>query len=243
MGFQPIKKRTRIYQTIIQQIKASIAEGKILPGDKLPSERALAEILNVSRTSVKEAITVLESSGIINVRAGVGMFLNDETPKDLLLKFSAILNENESSFIDLIELRQAVEGDAAYYATSRMTMEQRETLTRSYHRLLAVEEKGDIAIEEDYEFHYNIVKSANNPVMLEVMHLVADKIMSNLKASREYSVKNKLLNQQVMREHENIFNAIINNQPEAAEKTMWEHHQGIKQRYMHKPNKNGGIFI
>src|SRR5690625_5647709 len=88
MELKPIKKNNKIYQNIIRQVKDSIENGNILPGDKLPSERALAEMLNVSRTSVKEAITVLESSGIITVRPGVGMFLNDDSHKSLQYKFS-----------------------------------------------------------------------------------------------------------------------------------------------------------
>lgn len=79
MVFKPIKKRKRVYQYIIDQIKIAIEEGRIKPGDQLPSERALAYKLDVSRTSVKEAITVLESSGVVTVRPGVGMFLSNDS--------------------------------------------------------------------------------------------------------------------------------------------------------------------
>lgn len=89
MEFAPIKKRKRIYQTIIQQIKTSIANGQISPGENLPSERALAEMFGISQTSVKEAVTVLESSGIITVRPGVGMFINEDSRQDLLYKLTA----------------------------------------------------------------------------------------------------------------------------------------------------------
>ncbi|MFD1848802.1 FadR/GntR family transcriptional regulator [Oceanobacillus bengalensis] len=232
MGFKPIGKRKRIYQTIIGQIKESIADGSLKPGEKLPSERALAEQFAVSRTSVKEAVTVLESSGIITVRAGVGMFLNEVTQHDLLHKFSQIMDEKGSDFIDLIELRQAIEGDAAYHAACRMTTEQKMKLTNIYHQLLEVEMKGMIALEEDYAFHYAIVESSCNPVMLDMINLVSDKIMANLKESRQHSIKDKDLNQQVMKEHENIFTAIIEKNPEAARKAMWEHHQKIKERHV-----------
>lgn len=232
MAFTPIKKQKKIYQTIIQQIKNTIADGNILPGEKLPSERALAEMFSVSRTSVKEAVTVLESSGIITVRSGVGMFLNEDSQQDLLHKFSQMMDEKGSAFIDLIELRQAIEGDAAYHAATRMTNDQKEKLTSIYHQLLAVEKNGLIALEEDYAFHYCIVEASNNPVMLEVMNLISDKIRSNLKESREHSIKNDMLNQQVMKEHENIFTSIIHKKAELARKTMWEHHQNIKERHI-----------
>lgn len=232
MEFTPIKKRKRIYQTIIQQIKNSIADGSVLSGEKLPSERALAEMFGVSRTSVKEAVTVLESSGIINVRVGVGMFINEDSQQNLLFKFSQIMDESGSNFIDLIELRQAIEGDAAYHAAYRMTNDQKEKLTKIYNQLLEVEKKGRIALEEDYAFHYCLVEYSNNSVMLEVINLVSDKIRSNLKESREHSIKEDMLNHHVMKEHEHIYTAIIHRKPEIARKAMWEHHQNIKERYI-----------
>lgn len=240
MEFAPIKKRKRIYQTIIQQIKTSIANGQISPGEKLPSERALAEMFGVSRTSVKEAVTVLESSGIITVRPGVGMFINEDSQQDLLYKFSETMDLRKRDFINLLELRQAIEGDAAYHAANRMTTSEQEKLTMIYEELLVVEKKGNIALEEDFAFHYCIVELAHNPLLLETMNLVSDKIRTNLKASREHSIKNDQLNENVMQEHENIYMAIMKKRPEAARQAMWEHHEKIKERYIQRRIENGG---
>ncbi|MCM3740990.1 FadR family transcriptional regulator [Oceanobacillus luteolus] len=234
MEFTPIKKRKRIYQTIIQQIQESIANQKILPGEKLPSERALAEMFGVSRTSVKEAVTVLESSGIITVRPGVGMFVNEAPRQELLQKFSEVVERRNSDFINLLELRQSIEGDAAYYAAKRMTQRQREKLTTIYNDLLEVERKGRIALDEDYAFHFCIVESSNNPIMVDVINLVADKIRKNVKESREHSTKDDVLNHRVMLEHKNIFTAIMEKKPEEARVAMWEHHQNIKERYIQR---------
>src|SRR5699024_5933717 len=200
MTFKPIKKRKRVYEYIIDQIKIAIEEGRVKPGDKLPSERALAEKLDVSRTSVKEAITVLESSGIVTVRPGVGMFLSNDSRRTLIYKFTQMINQRPANFSDLIELRQAIEGDAAYYAAIRMTHEQKEKLTRIYHMLIQSEQNAEVAIEEDYEFHVTIVEGANNPMMLETMNLIAKKIMRGLKESRYSTIKDELLNQAVLEE-------------------------------------------
>ena len=240
MTFKPIKKRKRVYEYIIDQIKIAIEEGRVKPGDKLPSERALAEKLDVSRTSVKEAITVLESSGIVTVRPGVGMFLSNDSRRTLIYKFTQMINQRPANFSDLIELRQAIEGDAAYYAAIRMTHEQKERLTRIYHMLIQSEQNAEVAIEEDYEFHVTIVEGANNPMMLETMNLIAKKVMRGLKESRYSTIKDELLNQAVLEEHKNIYTAIMNNHPEQARQAMWDHHQATKQRYEQTSrNKDG----
>src|SRR5699024_582949 len=136
-------------------------------------------------------------------------------------KFAQILNENETNFSDLLELRQAMEGDAAYYAASRITEKQKEKLKRIYEELKAAQKRKEVAIEEDYLINYTILESAENPVMLEVIHLVADKMMANLEKSRAFSIQDKELNEQVLHEHENIYKAVINHQPVTAREAMW----------------------
>lgn len=240
MELKPIQKRKRIYEHVIDQIKQAIETGRIRPGEKLPSERVLAEQLRVARTSVKEAITVLESSGIITVRPGVGMFLNDDSRSQIVFRLSHMIDQRTSDFADIIELRQAIEGDAAYYATKRMTAEQKDKLTKVYEQLIHSERRAETATEEDYQFHFTIVEAANNPVLLEVMNVIAEKMITGLQESRVISVNDELLNNEVLQEHTNIYNAIMNDEPEKARLAMWEHHLRTKERYILTSNNKGG---
>jgi len=240
MVFKPIERKKRVYQYVIDQIKIAIEEGSIQPGDKLPAERELAEKLHVARTSVKEAITVLETSGIVTVKPGVGMYLNDDSKSQIVFRLSHMIDERSSDFSDVIELRQAIEGDAAYYATKRMTSEQRKRLTECYEQLIHSEKRAEIAIEEDYQFHFTIVEGANNPVLLDVMNVIAQKMITGLKESRYISVNDEILNNEVLEEHTNIYHAIMNHEPEKARKAMWEHHLGTKERFKRNSNNKGG---
>ncbi|HLS20524.1 MAG TPA: FadR/GntR family transcriptional regulator [Bacillota bacterium] len=241
MMFRPIKRRKRVYENIIDQIKIAIEEGRIKPGDKLPSERQLAEKLNVARTSVKEAITVLESSGVVTVRPGVGMFLNNDSVSVSINKISEIINQRTFEFEKLIEMRQAIEGDAAYYAALRITDEQKKKLTNIYKMLIHSQQQSKEAIEEDYQFHLMIVEAANNSIMLETMHVIAQKIMQGLKESRHTSIQDELLNKAVLEEHRLIYEAIMNNKPEQARDAMWAHHQATKKRYLQTSREKGGV--
>jgi GntR family transcriptional repressor for pyruvate dehydrogenase complex len=239
MEFTPLKKQQRIYQYIIKEIKQSIAERKILPGERLPSERSLASMFDVSRTSVKEALTVLESSGIVTVRPGVGVFINDMPQHDLLYKLAQILDQKIADFMELLEMRQSIEVDAAFYAANRMATEQHIVFEEIYKNLIAALKKGDFAIEEDFAFHYYIVQSTKNGLMLEVMNLLSKKIRENVKESRDYSATDQSLNKNVMEEHRKIFLAIIEKNPDHARKAMWEHHENIKNRYNRSILKRG----
>jgi len=243
MVFKPIERNKRVYEHVIDQIRIAIEEGRIHPGDKLPSERELAHRLNVARTSVKEAITVLETSGIITVKRGVGMYLNDDSKSQIVFRLTHMLNRRASDFSDVIELRQAIEGDAAYYAAKRMNPRQREQLTTCYEQLIHSEKRAETAIEEDYQFHFTIVEGANNPVLLEVMNVIAQKMITGLKESRYISVSNEILNNEVLEEHTNIYNAIMNHEPEKARTAMWEHHLGTKQRFIQETTNKGGKML
>lgn len=90
MEWAPVKK-PRMYHDIVKQIKAAIKEKEILPGEKLPSERTLSETLSVSRTSVKEAFSVLESAGVVEIKQGSGVFLLKAPIDDILEKLNAVV--------------------------------------------------------------------------------------------------------------------------------------------------------
>lgn len=151
-----------------------------------------------------------------------------------------MIDQQTFDFASLIELRQAIEGDAAYYAASRMTDEQKQKLTQIYQKLMRSEQQAEEAIEEDYQFHMTIVEAANNPFMLETMHLIAQKMMHGLQESRHSSIKDELLNKAVLEEHRHIYEAIVNNEPDQARRAMWAHHQATKQRYLQTSrNKDG----
>lgn len=232
MKITPIRKRKRVYQEIIEQIKTAVATGEVQPGDKLPSERALSEMLSVSRTSVKEALTVLKSSGVIHIKPGVGAFLVQESPQRLQVKLADLLQEKETSIVELIELRQAIEGDAAYYAAKRITSRQKQNLQAVFERLVAIEEQGNVAVEEDYQFHLAIIEAANNPLMRDVMNLISDNMLRVLAKNQEASERNERFQGEIAEEHCNIYEAIINGKPQEARKAMWQHFQGVKQRHV-----------
>lgn len=89
-----IKKR--IHEVVIEQIKKDIEEKNLLPGDRLPSERAMASNLAVSRTSIKEAFSVLQSAGLIEIKHGSGARLLKDNTADIVMKVNMIVKKKQS---------------------------------------------------------------------------------------------------------------------------------------------------
>ncbi|PIC94596.1 hypothetical protein CSV69_15930 [Sporosarcina sp. P26b] len=153
---KPLVKEDRLYKKVLQSILNYIEEHSIKAGQRLPSERLLAEALNVSRTTVKEAISVLEANGVLHIKQGVWTFLSATCNQQMNDDVTIMLRNQSIQFLNLIELRQAIEGDIAFYAAKRITETQKETLISAHQKLVAAEQAGEQAINEDLEFHMAI---------------------------------------------------------------------------------------
>lgn len=228
---KPIKKKNRLYHEVVNEIFSSISKENLKPGDKLPSERCIADSLEVSRTTVKEAISVLEANGIVSIKPGVGVFLVNQSKKVIQQEMLDALSPGRHNLAELIELRQAIEGDAAYYAAERMTQAQQKELEARYRALQEAEGNGELAIEEDYAFHKAILAAANNAMMLDLMEVISEKVYSFIRQNRMETMLQPAEIRVVMDEHRLIYEAIIAKDAPAAKKAMWEHLHSIKVRH------------
>ncbi|UOQ92458.1 FadR family transcriptional regulator [Halobacillus shinanisalinarum] len=224
--------KKRIYHGIVHQIKETIKKGEVLPGGKMPSERTLASTLAVSRTSIKEAYSVLESAGIVEIRQGSGVYLLKNDTEDIISKLNAIIRGQTVDMVELMELRQAVEVDIAYYAALRREQQDIEQLDRAFHQLEKAVSKKSLAAEEDLAFHMLIAKAARNRVIAQVMNMVSDQVLVGLEDSRAQSLAVPGKSQEILEEHRNIYKAVRDGSPHLAGKAMREHLQNVKQRYL-----------
>jgi GntR family transcriptional repressor for pyruvate dehydrogenase complex len=234
MKLNPIQKQ-RVYQNIIEQIKHSIEIGDLKPGERLPAERELAESLSVSRSAVREAISVLASSRLVRIQPGVGVFLEIDANHDMIARLSEILQDEigDSSLVQLLEVRQAIEGQAAYLAAIRRTPADLTAIQRAFEKLAASVERGRVAAEEDFHFHLEIVKAAYNPMLLETVKLFSDKCLIGLHKSRSESIQIQGKKDAVLNEHRHILQSIESMNPEQAQQMMWTHLHNVKLRYLH----------
>jgi len=208
---------------IVEQIQDLIKEGKLKPGDKLPSEHILAGKFGASRPSVREALTALEILGITESRGGKGNFIRDNLRSPLYEQRFKELEEEESPF-ELLEARKAVETEIAGLAAEKATLEDIKEIEEGLDRMKNVLNDTPRVMEFDREFHIAIAKAAHNSVLFQMMNYLAD----GLKESLWVNIKEKSWAlpghpQKYVEEHTKLLEAIKEGDKKAARRTMYNH--------------------
>ncbi|WP_174614450.1 FadR/GntR family transcriptional regulator [Virgibacillus ihumii] len=231
MKLLPVKKK-RVYHVIVEQIKSAIEREEIVHGEKMPSERYLAHELSVSRTSVKEAFSVLESAGVVEIKHGSGVYLRKNTKEDLISKMNAIIRGVTVDIVELMELRLAIERDAAYYAAVRGSEMDIQAIYVALRELKNAVLQGHVAAEEDLSFHMAVAKAAGNSVIEKVMYMLSDQVLEGLKESRSNTLIHPKNSQVILEEHRKIYEAIEAGDALEAQESMSNHLHNVKERYL-----------
>jgi GntR family transcriptional repressor for pyruvate dehydrogenase complex len=217
-------RRTKLYEKVAQQIQGLIRDGLLKPGDHLPPERELAETFQVSRSSVRDAIRALEVMGLVEPRQGEGTVVRDVTAETLVNPLSTMLSQKRELVTELLDLRLMIEpplaGRAAKNATEEEILRLEDILRRQKEKM----NRGEIAIEEDSEFHYTIATAARNSVVLKVV----DVFMDLLRESREQTLQVEGRLQKSFSGHRRILDAIKNRKASLAENAMRRHIEEIE---------------
>lgn len=229
MKLKPVQQK-RVYQDIIEQIKASIESGELKPGEKLPSERELANMLSVSRTAIREAISVMASAGVVEIFRGIGVFLKEDENDKLLRRINELFQQKGINLVELLEVRQGIEGQAAYLAAIRRTESDLQKIKFAYKKMEDFYAGNQTAEKEDFEFHTSIVKATQNKMLLQSVKLFSNEFLQEVKQLRNKSIITGK-SQEVLSEHLDIYEAIEKQAPENAQKAMLEHLNNANRRY------------
>ncbi|MCB0079881.1 MAG: FadR family transcriptional regulator, partial [Caldilineaceae bacterium] len=141
------------------------------PGDKLPTEETLSNALEVSRPAVREALRSMEALGMIEARQGYGRIVCDFTFDAILNNLSygfAFLNHN---FLQMLEIRKALDAHFIEAAIAHLTAADLETLTAIVVRMAALTEQEQDLSQADYEFHALLYARANNPLAAQLFEI------------------------------------------------------------------------
>jgi len=222
--FQPIYP-TRVSDDAVDQILNLIAEGRLKPGDRLPSERELVRQLEVSRTSVREALRALEAKGIIEVRPGSGSFIRGSGQEEAGPNWVPWLLAHRQEIMQLVELREALETRAAYLAATRASQEQIEAMKNAIDRMSEAIENGDpgLTIQADKAFHESVAKACGNELIAYLLN-AANEALADPRGAI-LSLPGRAAKS--LAEHRLIWQAIANRNPEQAEKAVLHHIEGV----------------
>lgn len=224
-SFKPIQLENPV-DTIIRQLKHLIVSGQLKSGDRLPSERILAERFGVGRSYVREAIMKLEFFGLIKISPQSGTYVSGYSLKILNTLFTDIINLNRDDFASLIEARYHIEIVSARLAAERRTEKdllEIENAISEYDSKIA---KGLNAVDEDMVFHLHIAKAAANPVIESLTLILIPDIIKNI-VERKICSNNR--ERKASQAHYAIYQAIADGNANQAAQAMSEHLNEILQ--------------
>lgn len=165
--FKPVP-RSSVVHHIMQQMKDAMASGALRRGDRLPPEPELADQLQVSRTSLREVLKVLESLGIIETRRGAGTFIAKEPKRQMVDSLLFLLLLEDGTEDQLVELRYVLESSFTRLAQMRVTRRDIDDLERSIAELERAMERGTVDVEFDIGFHRRVLEATGNPFVVQV---------------------------------------------------------------------------
>ncbi|UZP66120.1 FadR family transcriptional regulator [Desulfovibrio mangrovi] len=212
-------QQTKIYEQVVARIRDLIDSGQIRPGDKLPSERNLAEIFKVSRSSLREAIRALQESGVLESRRGDGTYVSLPPGSDLLAPFAEVMTQQRVRLWQLFQFRLAIEPQIARLAAQERTEGHLEAL----RHVLELQEKelgnGEKTGYADLHFHQLIAMATGNPLFVDVV----TRAESKLAETRNEPLQSEERQKASLQSHRDIFTTIMQRDADAAEEAMRTH--------------------
>ncbi len=220
----PINKRRRLSDDVLTQLKDLIIQKKIKPGEKLPTEKALSDLFQVGRPSIREATRTLGFMGFLDIRQGDGVYVKKEPDIDFYLNllqesFELFLSVNEQTFLHLLEVRSILEIQTASNAARYADEDDLRELKRVLVKLEECLEDVNAYSELDLEFHNIIARASHNIILYHLMNL----IYSLIRRLHHEFINAPEIIELFHPHHKNLFEAIKNRSEEKASQTMKEH--------------------
>ncbi len=224
--FTPVRQ-VRASGEIVSQIERAIFSAQLSPGDRLQSERELAEEFGVSRITVRDALRVLEARGLIRVKVGAsgGAFVAESNADNVAESISTMVLLRRMTLSELAEARTVVETATAELAAQRWGPEHLRRLEETVERGKRVVREGAPHTEASMEFHVALAEAARNELLSATVRAYRDLLMQTLHDMRD--VRSARTTQKA---HEEILEVVRSRDAEAARRLMLAHLQDFEKR-------------
>jgi GntR family transcriptional repressor for pyruvate dehydrogenase complex len=234
---KPIRKKS-VPEAIIQELKSLIDAGHLVPGSKLPGERELAQMMNVSRPSLREALKALSLLGVIENRPGSGTFLASSSDQWPIEPFSILFLLKKSTLFEIFDARKILEGGVAALAANHRTDEDLKAMEETLEKMRLHLGNPEKYTKYELEFHRAVIEAAGNRVIADLM----EKLYKLLKETRariyqKYSFKIRAYRDQDYKNHMTICNAIKAGDAQTAAQAMADHLLDFEKRLRDEHSK------
>lgn len=225
----PQRKRSLVAAEVLRRLIIS----QYSVGDKLPPERQLAQMMDISRNTLREAIAALQLMGILEVRHSLGNFVVSIPKEDQKEELGDILTSIDNPFEE-VDTRIALEPGIVWLAVERITSKELEALTVAYKALDLSLSQGNTAeyAQKDADFHLCIAKGAHNAQLSEMLEKLLKCRRSPVWSSMKQGLNQEDITKLRRKEHKAIFDAIRNRDQELAARSMREHLESSLERFL-----------
>ena len=237
--FSPVRTR-RTFEEAAEQIADRVREGELLRGDKLPAERELALIMEISRPTLREAVRILVEAGVLEVRRGPGggMFVaSDVVPVELIRQRSST---RLGEIAAVLEARRLIEPGVAQLAAVRASDEDFAALERTIEVMREIVGRGytpadeDRFLQLDVQFHLALARASGNPTVETLVRT----LFRQLEIARDMAMHIPLVPEWTIGIHERTLDALRSGDPDVIAEVMDEH-LGQLERAAEPPGKVG----
>ena len=233
MPFQKVAPE-KLSHSVVRQIEELILRGILRPGERLPSERDLAEKLGVSRPSLREAIGELAEAGLLASRAGSGVFVAEVLGSAFSPALVRLFASHEEAVFDYIAFRRDMEGLAAERAARLGSETDLRVIDTIFHKMEAAHQKRDPTDEAqlDAAFHMAIIEASHNVIMLHMLRSMFDLLRDGVFYNRQVMFKNRMTREQLLDQHRAMNQAVQARDPVAARAAVEAHLTYVEQAFV-----------
>jgi GntR family transcriptional repressor for pyruvate dehydrogenase complex len=227
-----------IPDSVSMQIQQLIAKRKLKAGDKLPSQRDLAEQLGVGRPAIREALKRLEAMGVVKVQHGKSSTIEKVDLSTIMGNVSSLLQLAPIDVLQLLEAKEIIESKCAELASRRATEGDLTEMRGYLEEMEKNKYNPKVHAEADYLFHFTIVRAADNPFIIEIMKVLGKMIE---KAIEETAIEDDLVGREkAKRYHRSLYRAIRQRDGQKAVEVLHKHSLESRSRYemMHSKHRH-----
>ena len=229
---RPLRPTRNLTEEVIDRLKKEIGAGRLAPGTRLPTEQGLMAAMGVSRTVVREAVAALRADGLITTRQGSGAYVAADVSR-VPFRIDPEGLSSIDDVLEVMELRLAVEVEAAARAAERITPRRLVPIARTLRAIEAAIRKGEGAVNEDFAFHLAIAEASGNGRFAELLEFLGRHVIprQSVRLARIAPTEQQQYLARIQSEHRRIQEAIARGDPGEARKAMREHLTRSIRRY------------
>ncbi|MCF6317249.1 MAG: FCD domain-containing protein [Marinosulfonomonas sp.] len=205
MPFKPVQSE-KLSQSVTRQIEQLILRGILRPGERLPSERELSDKMGVSRPSLRAAVADLQTRGLLDSRAGAGLFVAETLGATFPPALTQLFATHDEAVFDYLDFRSDMEGLAAERAARLGSDTDLQVIDTIFRKMETASHNPDPAAEAtlDAEFHLSIIEASHNVIMLHMMRSMYDLLRQGVFYNRQVMFKQRTTRHALLDQHRAI---------------------------------------